>query len=503
LKEIVVVGLGPGSFGQLSLESWQVLNIGKNIYFRTGRHPVIKELANKGIVYNTFDYLYDKKESFAEVYESIADELICKVKDQKQVIYGVPGHPFVGEITVPLLIKKAKEQGISVKVIASMSFIDSMLSLLQIDPVDGFSVVDALDCNNKIISVDQHIIFTQVYNRMIASELKLYLLDIYPFDHIVYVVRAAGIPDEEKQEKVILSELDHLEWFDHLTSVYVTPLKDTERLEMIKAKKKAKYFLDPLINVIDKLLSPEGCPWDREQDHFSLKHCLIEEAYEVIEAIDCKDMDKLREELGDLLLQVIFHTALAQRRGDFDYNDVVEEITEKMVRRHPHVFGNVSVSNSSEVIKNWEQIKKEEKGNDTKGKRIMETINRSLPALLMAEEVQKKARKVGFDWDDIKGPLEKVKEELKELEEAIFLKNENKGKQVEIEDELGDLLFATVNVARFVCVSPEIALYSAVRKFTRRFNYIEENITSKNMDWKEADGKLLNNLWKEAKLKGI
>jgi tetrapyrrole methylase family protein/MazG family protein len=276
-------------------------------------------------------------------------------------------------------------------------------------------------------------------------------------------------------------------------------LKETN----VNEESRSVYSLDPLINVLDKLLSPEGCPWDREQDHFTLKPCLLEETYEVIEAIDCEDMEQLKEELGDVLLQVVFHTALAQQKGDFNLNDVIIGITNKMIRRHPHVFGKVKVRGTGDVLKNWEEIKKAEKGNNMVEEKIMETINRALPALLLAEEVQKRAKKVGFDWENVQGPLEKIKEELQELEDAINKQdNQEKGK-IKIEEELGDLLFAVVNVARFVDVSSETALYRTIQKFMRRFNFIEQEILARGERWDELDLHYLDEIWEKAKLKGL
>lgn len=262
-----------------------------------------------------------------------------------------------------------------------------------------------------------------------------------------------------------------------------------------------KYSIQELFTVMEKLLSPEGCPWDREQDHQSLKPYLIEEAYEVIEAIDAEDMGKLKEELGDLLLQIVFHSVLAQKSSDFEFKDIVSGITEKMIRRHPHVFGDVHVTDSSEVLRNWEQIKAGEKAQQeilTQGrKRVLDKLNRSLPALLLAQDIQKKAKKAGFDWEDINGPWEKVFEEIDELKAATS------GNNTDTEEELGDLLFAIVNVARFLGVCPETALYKTIRKFKSRFEFIEDKIWKKNLKWEEMDIKSLDILWEEAKKSGI
>jgi tetrapyrrole methylase family protein/MazG family protein len=397
LQEILVVGLGPGSFAQLSLGVWQALREGNPVYLRTAKHPVVEELAARGIEFQTFDNLYEEKANFAEVYESIAETLFSKMKSDtslNRLVYAVPGHPLVGETTVKLLLERAgAEAGVKVTILAGMSFVDSLLNLLKVDLTSGFTILDALDFGKEELHLSHHQIFTQVYNRFVSSELKLTLLEVYPPEHLVTVIRAAGIPEQEQKVEVRLSELDHLTWFDHLTSVYVPPLnpqkaqqelrqeirqetqaiQDTQAVQVTQVTQDTsantqglqlgKYPLDPLVAVLERLLGPEGCPWDKEQTHFTLKSCLLEETYEVLEAIDSEDMNNLKEELGDVLLQVVFHTALAEQRGDFNLNDVVREITEKMVRRHPHVFGKVVVKNSAEVLKNWEEIKKAEKGN--------------------------------------------------------------------------------------------------------------------------------------------
>ncbi len=386
LQEILVVGLGPGSFAQLSLGVWQALREGNPVYLRTAKHPVVEELAARGIKFQTFDNLYEEKADFAGVYESIVEALFSKMKSDaslNRLVYAVPGHPLVGETTVKLLLERAgAEAGVKVTILAGMSFVDSLLNLLKVDLTSGFTILDALDFGKEELYLSHHQIFTQVYNRFISSELKLTLLEVYPPEHLVMVIRAAGIPKQEQKVEVQLSELDHLTWFDHLTSVYVPPLnpqkaqqelrqdirQETQDIQATQAAQAVqdthlcRYPLDPLTAVLERLLGPEGCPWDKEQTHFTLKSCLLEETYEVLEAIDSEDMNNLKEELGDVLLQVVFHAALAEQRGDFSLNDVVQEITKKMVRRHPHVFGEVVVKNTADVLKNWEQIKKAEKG---------------------------------------------------------------------------------------------------------------------------------------------
>lgn len=248
----------------------------------------------------------------------------------------------------------------------------------------------------------------------------------------------------------------------------------------------SKYPLDKLVEVMDTLLGPGGCPWDREQTHTSLTRYLIEECYEVVEAIWENDPDKLKEEMGDLLLQVVFHAALAEREGAFDLNEVVEVVTAKMIRRHPHVFGTMSLATSDEVLDKWEGFKQKE------GKRrVLEGIPRSLPALMRAEKMQTKAARVGFDWPAVDGALDKLAEEIGELARET--------RPERIAAEMGDILFAVVNVARFLGVEPEEALQRTNDKFARRFGYIEDRIQTSGKDWEELDLKQMDVLWEQAK----
>lgn len=239
-----------------------------------------------------------------------------------------------------------------------------------------------------------------------------------------------------------------------------------------------KYTFDDLLKIIARLRAKDGCPWDAEQTHDSIKKCMVEESYEVIEAIESGDMSKVYDELGDLLLQVVFHAQIAKENGEFDIDDVTNAICKKMIRRHPHVFGDVKVKNSDEVLDNWDEIKKEEKG-ESKTSETLKSVSAYLPALMRAQKVQKKAAKVGFDWDGIDGALGKVREETDEFEEAV--KNgSNK------EEELGDLLFSVVNTARFADVDAEEALTKATKKFISRFEKMEDKISD--------EGKRLENL---------
>lgn len=248
-----------------------------------------------------------------------------------------------------------------------------------------------------------------------------------------------------------------------------------------------------LLDIMKRLRSPDGCPWDKEQSKESLKPYVIEEAYEVVEAIDGGDTNELKEELGDLLLQVVFLSQLAEEEGDFDINDVVAGISEKLVRRHPHVFATGDADTSEEVLKNWASIKIDEKKEKGKSS-VLSGVPAHMPALLRAHRISEKASRVGFDWDNLADVLKKLEEELGEFEEAVTKKDKDK-----MEDELGDVIFALVNISRFLEVNPEEALKKTIRKFVSRFMYIEEGLERQNLDIRDAGLEEMEKLWQEAK----
>lgn len=254
-----------------------------------------------------------------------------------------------------------------------------------------------------------------------------------------------------------------------------------------------KYTYKDLLDIMVKLRSPGGCPWDRDQDHRSLKRYLIEEAYEVLEAIDEGDPVKLCDELGDLLLQVVFHAEIAGEAGQFDMEDVINAVSTKMVKRHRHVFGEEEAETPDDVMRIWEQVKKEEKGHETQTK-VLKDVPGNLPSLMRSYKVQEKAAQVGFDWDKAEDAFAKVREEVGELEEAL-----NNNQKAEIEEELGDLLFAVVNVSRFYKVQPELALAATVNKFIRRFEYVETKSTEQGKKLVDMSLSEMDALWEACK----
>lgn len=476
-----IMGLGPGAYEALTIGALKELKNNKNIYFRTEKHPTVDFLKDEGIKFESYDHAYEKYDSFDDVYKYIAEDLITKIKDDEDLIYAVPGHPLVAEKSVINLIELCKENNIQYEVLPAVSFVDAMMEALQVDPIEGVKIIDAFDMKNQILDKRVGTIITQVYNNFIASEVKLRLLEGYEDDTEIIFVRAAGVEGLESIRKIPLYELDWQEDIDYLTSIYIP--KDLGN---------KKDFQD-LLDIIETLRNPGGCPWDREQTHESLKSALLEECYEVIDAIENEDEDALIEELGDVLLQVVFHASIGKEDGYFDIMDVIGGISNKMINRHPHVFGNEEANTSEQVLVNWDEIKKEEKGIKTLTEE-MQNIAKSLPATTRAYKVQKKAKKVGFDWDDVNCAMDKVKEELNEIKEVYNCEDKSI-----IEGEVGDLLFACINVARFLEVDGELALDKTIKKFIKRFSYIENEAIKNNKNLKNMTLEEMDKLWEEAK----
>jgi len=452
-----------------------------NLYLRTEKHPLVEDLIREGIIFKSFDYLYERSETFEEVYTSIVNVLLNAAAKEGEIVYAVPGHPMVAEKTVEMLLESAGNE-FEVDILPAMSCLDAIYAVLRLDPTRGLVIRDCLDIHGKNIDITMPMLCTQLYNRRIASEVKLTLMEYYPENYPVKVVHAAKVLGQEYVKEISLYELDRLEFIDHLTSLFVPAAAGP-------AEKNSDFSFDTLVNVMAKLRSPEGCPWDREQDHRSLKRYLVEETYEVIEAIEEGNVNKLQEELGDLLLQVIFHAQIAKENGQFEIGDVVKGITEKLLRRHPHVFGTVNVKGVEEVNTNWEKIKNKENKD-----RPRFDVPLGLPALMRAEKVQRKAADVGFDWPDIEGAWAKVEEELDELRGAV-----GSGPREAVVSEMGDLLFAVVNVSRFLEVDPEEALSLTVKKFVKRFGYIEDRLRAEGKRPEDLSLKELDELWEESK----
>ena len=487
MDKIYIIGLGPGDINSLTLGAIERLNSGDLNILRTEIHPTISYLQDRDISYTSYDYVYESEENFQKVYEFIVDDLIEKVKKYHILNYFVPGNPLVAEKTVDILLSRGKNVNIDVEIIPGMSFIDPILLAVGHDPINGLKIIDGLNFKGQYVDINSGNIITQVYNDRIASSVKLALSEIYGDDYKIYVVNGVGVKDEEKIYHITIYELDRIGDINHLTSIYI-PKVD-------KINKKI-YDMNDLLDIMEQLRSADGCPWDMKQTHESIRECVIEEAYEVVDAIDRDDMDNLSEELGDILLQVIFHSQIAKDEGYFNIWDVLSGICNKLILRHPHVFKQKKVENSQEVVYNWNEIKFKGRNIDGYTDRLREIPK--LPSLMRSYKVQRRAADIGFDWNSIDGALEKVIEEWNEVLEALNL---FKGGDVrEVEEELGDLLFAIVNVCRFLNINPEVALNKTINKFIDRFNYMELRSKELNLDLKEMTLDEMDILWDEAKL---
>lgn len=483
-KHITVVGLGAGDLGQLTMEAYDLLMGGQPIYLRTVDHPITDKLKEKGLPFKSFDSIYEQYGQFDQVYPAICRELVENAQKQ-DIVYAVPGHPMVAEKTVQLLREKADAGEVTLRIIGGQSFLDQLFVSLGLDPVEGFQLLDGTDLSSDNLSPNSHNVITQVYDSLTASEVKLSLMELFPDDYNVYVCHKLGFRVGEQIKKVSLYELDHDPDFGNYSLVYAPKVEDPLSIQR---------SFPSFRNVIRILRSPEGCPWDREQTHVSLKKYLLEEAYELLEAIDDRDPDALCEELGDLLLQVLLHSQIAEEGGYFNVMDVIQGVGEKMIRRHPHVFEANPVDTVEEVMSNWQEIKAAEKAEKGEGRQasILSGIPKPLPALMKAVKLQKKAAQVGFDWTNVEEIYDKVEEELDEMKLA------QGDDQIA---ELGDLLFSVVNVARFLKIDPEEALTRTNSKFIKRFEYIEKRLAEEGRSFENTSVEQMEQWWQEAKLK--
>ena len=517
---LTIVGLGPGPAGLLSLEAMKQLKA-STVILRTKIHPCVSDLEAAGVRYTSCDDLYEAGQSFEEVYQSITERVLAAAREN-DVVYAVPGSPLVAEKTVVLLREAAKQAGVPVTIKPALSFLDLAYVALGIDPINGLRIIDAQDYDALADAGKYPLMVTQVYSPMVASDMKLAVMDVLPDETEIWFLRNLGLPDEECR-KIPLFEADRQPKIDHLTSIFIPPVaagsgngassgewltdddpytpeearEDLENgigavwAEYKPMKRKTAYDIRPLADMIQTLREPNGCPWDREQDFHSIRSNFIEECYEYLEALDKDDHDGMKEELGDVLMQVVFHARMAEEQGFFTLQDVVHDVTQKLLERHPHVFGNVRAADSDAVLVNWDKIKEREK---PERKRILDGIYQGLPSLLRAWKIQKKAAKVGFDWPDIAPVEAKVREEWQEFKEALA-----QGDAAAMESELGDLFFALVNYGRHAGIEPETALNGTNNRFTRRFQFVEDKVHESGRDWQDFSLEELDAFWEEAK----
>lgn len=481
LSGITILGLGPGDPGQLTRQAWDWLNAIDEVVLRTRQHPTVAGFP-VGLKVSSFDDLYDSSETFDAVYDGIIRQVLELGRRPQGVTYAVPGHPFIAEATGPEIYRLAKEQGIPVRILDGLSFIEPVYTALGLDPFPHTALVDALELgalHHPPFPPDRPALVAQIYNRETAANVKLTLNAVYPDDHPVRLVHGAGTP-AQVVEDLRLFEIDRSPHIGLLTVLYLPALGEETSFERFQ-------------EIVAALRAPDGCPWDREQTHESLRKYLLEETYEALEGLDANDPAVMQEEFGDLLLQIVLHAQIGWEDGEFSMTDILQGISQKLIRRHPHVFGEVKVDGVTGVLQNWEKLKAaERKANGferTKG--LLDGVPKEFPALGQAQQIQDRAARVGFDWDDIQGVWQKVHEEVAEVQAAA--------NDAERTDEIGDLLFAAVNLARWLKVDAESALRGTNLKFRHRFSHVEQR--ARETGRQLADMKLaeMDVFWDEAK----
>jgi tetrapyrrole methylase family protein/MazG family protein len=467
-------------------------------FVQTTEHPFIKKLGLSGN-FTSMDDLYSSCEDYdelnrciagrlAESAEFIASEGYCEAVPsdrEKHVVYITLGR--VNPDLLAALHDMADAGRVNIEVLPFVSFAESAYAAaLSYGHLSGQEFICELPANRLRAIADTEALYaiTEIDSPITASEVKLTLSEYYPDEYEVYFALPA--PDGSRYEIKTrrLFEIDRMKEYDAASVLLVPPAKDIDL---------PRHSVEGLMQVMRRLRAPGGCPWDAEQTHESLKKSLMEECYEVIDAIDRGDPDDLCEELGDLLLQIAFHIVIEEERAAFTLRDVATGISNKMIFRHPHVFGSVHVENSDEVLVNWEKLKKEEKHQESVAS-AMDSVPKSFPSLLRAYKIQKKAADVGFDWSSAEEALPKVYEEADEVMDAILT-----GDRAHIEDEVGDLFFAAVNVARLKKVDPDLALTAATDKFEKRFKLTEKLVLADGKRFEDMTLPEMDEYWEMAK----
>ncbi len=486
---VVVVGLGPAGADLVVPRARSALERTGHRYVRTARHPAVADLAAEGIAFESFDERYDAATSLDDVYASIAETLVAAALEHGEVCYAVPGSPTLAERTVELL----RERDVEVEVIAGMSFADLAWVRLGVDPLRGARVIDGRSFAVDAAGAAGQMLIAQCDSPPVLSDVKLTLLETLAPAHPVTVLQGLGLADERVFD-VELADLDRSFEPDHLTSLFVDTGSSTPAAELVR-----------LIALAERLRGPGGCPWDAEQTHHSLARHVLEEAYEVVEAIErlptdaprrdepspSDDYAALEDELGDLLFQVVIHSVLAAEEGAFTITDVARGIHDKLIRRHPHVFGDVRVSGADEVVGNWEQIKKGEKGSAS----LLEGLTPGLPSLLYAHKLMRKAESVGLTPGGSPGAGD-AGDALARL--ARVVEAFARAAPEESEHLLGETLAAAVMVARNAGIDAESALRGWAARFRDRFTAMEEIASARGIQLGSAAADTVDALWAEA-----
>lgn len=481
MNKLIIAGLGPGDPGLITLSAWEQIRQAQCLLLRTAIHPTVAYLREHNIAFNALDHFYEDGKTFEEVYDHIVSYVLDQCRSQ-DVVYVVPGSPVVAENTVTMLVERGQAAGVAVTVLPGMSFLEVLYTRLHLDPVNGVLILDSSDVASLPVDTTVPVVITQVYDKRVASDVKLSLMDLYGDEYEALLVHHISLPDEIVRP-VKLYELDRIDTIDHLTSL-VLPEPPQQRQQELT--------MEPLDQVMGQLLGEGGCLWDKAQTHATLRRYLLEEVYEMLDAIDDGDQEGMREELGDILYQIVFHCRLAEAEGLFTMDDVLQDISRKMVRRHPHVFQQKRVENIGDSVVNWDRLKQGEKRQQHA--HIVDGVVKGLPSLLQSYKLQEKAAKVGFEWQQAKQFWDKLDEELQEFKEALGEHDADHA-----EEEAGDVLFVLVNLFRQYGIEPECALHRANSKFRRRFSFIEDQVSGSQREWRDFTLMELEAFWQGAK----
>jgi tetrapyrrole methylase family protein/MazG family protein len=478
---VVIVGLGPGprnTVTQATLEAIERIDVQ---FVRTKRHPTA-DLMPKA---TSFDSLYDTLPTFEDVYREITEAVVAAALKHGEVLYAVPGSPLILESSVAQLRADSR---VEVQVLPALSFLDLAWEALGIDPVNaGVRLIDGHRFALEASGDRGPLLVAQVHADWVLSDVKLSHESANGNEPVV-LLHHLGLPDQ-RVEHTTWQELDRVLPADHLTTLYIPQMAEPVAGELARLHQLARTLR-------------EQCPWDREQTHDSLITHLIEETYEVVDAIESLDAndpatdEAFIEELGDLLYQVEFHATIAEQQGRFSMADVAKSIHDKLVRRHPHVFGDVVANSANDVVQTWDEVKRaEKKSADGAASSTFTGVAKSGPSLQYATKIQKRAADVGFDWPNADGAFEKIIEESAEIRQAVVLNSDPETVRM----ELGDLLFSVVNLSRHLGHDAEQALRGASDKFRHRFEQVEQLALSRDIDLANAPLEQLDALWDEVK----
>lgn len=474
---INIVGLGFGTVDFLTLGAIKILDNSKKIFLNVDNEGIKDYLNSRNLNYKIFNPCFEPVEN-----KDIIKDILNTKNQGDNIVFGIIGYSLGFDDKVKDIIKLCKENNIKYKVHNSYNFIEHLTSLLDLDTTEGLNLVNYSTLNNKPIDKrSDNIIFNLNKDEKIEN-VKDKLLEFYDENTEVTFINYLG-SEKELINRLKIKTLNSMEDLDFNTIIYIKKDEDNK-----------KDFID-LIELVETLRGENGCPWDMEQDNKSIKNDTLEEVYELIEAINNDDIDNIIEELGDILFHVVFHASVGKKEKKFNISDVLDRIINKMIYRHQHVFGDGKINNSKDVLVKWEELKKNEKNYSTLSEE-MNMVARTLPALTKAHKIQKKAAKVGFDFDNIEDASKKVIEELNEVLDVY--KTENKEK---IYNEVGDLMFSCVNIARMLNVNEEEALNLTIQKFINRFSFIENEVLKLNKKLNDISLKEMDAIWEKAKVK--